>query len=246
MATLPVVAPVAEPPSHNRTRALVVGAIVGLLIVGAVGFAWSRSSNHDGDAASASATANVSTTLPAALGTIPIDLPTLPTEAPPITVAPRTAAVDPVAVQQATALNAMLDQSRVARSTIQGASNDVVGCGDVARGVELFASARVARSQLLDGLGVLRLDQLPEAAALRSWLTTAWESSVNADAAYEALGANLMRMPQCTRSAVLQDANYGRAGQYDGTSSHAKQQFVLIWNSIAPTYNLEKRTDADI
>jgi hypothetical protein len=214
-----------SPRSPNRNRAIVVGIIVGIVIVALAGVGWTQLSS-DKSAAPATPQATIPTTT-----TSPIPSTAAPTEPPP-------SAAIPVETPagQAKALNALLDQSAAARSSIAGGVNDISSCRNVAAGVQIFQTAGSRRQQLLDKLQRQSLTLLPNPDALRSALSAAWQNSIQADAQYAAWGTDLES--GCTSSTSTDDSHWRAAQSIDQSSTAAKRQFAELWNQIAAQFGL--------
>ena len=113
--------PAGSPRSPNRNRAILAGVIVGLVIAGAAGFAWAKSSDSDHKT---SVAAPLPTSAPLTSPTTPTT--PLPTE-PPITFTPTTSVLDMRSV--VSQLDATLTQSGVQVAQLKLVIDQYVSCG---------------------------------------------------------------------------------------------------------------------
>jgi len=153
------------------------------------------------------------------------------------------ASAGPQAASQAQALNALLDQSMNARQQVVDAVAAIQQCtspASVQAAASALGQAVTARQSLLGRLGSLDMSQVPGGAAAVGELRQAWQSSEQADSAYQKWGQEVAST--CKPNAAPQNADSSAGARASSAATTEKKAFVLDWNQIAAQYGLPSRT----
>jgi len=136
-----------------------------------------------------------------------------------------------------TALGSDLARSAAVRPTVQAAINDVQNCSESpASGEAALQQAINTRHDILQGLTTLDVSSLPNGPQLVSTLTTAMQNSLHADNDYHAWMADLVGAGSTCGSNASQDSNYVAGGTASAMATTSKNDFLAIWNPMAPRY----------
>jgi hypothetical protein len=224
--------------SSSRVPALLAGLAVGLVLLAGVAFAVRAST--DDDAAESTTNTFIAPVPPNPATVPPKTVSGVPTSPP----APRPTFDAVSATTQMRALDAMLDESALARQPINNAVTQIGECREIAAGVDTFARAGTARRALLGRLAALDLSAVSAGERLRGLLATAWQNSATADDAYVAWGNSLAN--GCDPATSRNDQNFANAHATDDSSTAAKNEFVALWNVAAPSFGLAPRDAGSI
>ncbi len=147
-----------------------------------------------------------------------------------------------VARQQAEDLSELLKDSNNSRDSVIRAVDDIKSCKRLPRAARDLRAAADQRTNLVDRLEGLELDQLPDNADLSSSLTEAWEASAEADE-YYAAWADEARADRdvCRGNQASHTDNASQGDVASGTATQAKEQAAELWNPIAREYGLPER-----
>lgn len=135
----------------------------------------------------------------------------------------------------ARSLDNLLVQNEQNRTSVQGATEQILSCGDVGAAVGQLRQRASFRAGLLRELADLDVSALPGSAALVADLRSAWQASITSDDAYAQWGAD--ETPACTPNDVA-DAHFRAAQASDAAATAAKRAFVARWDAAAPVYGL--------
>ena len=123
------------------------------------------------------------------------------------------------------------------RPTVQAAIDDVQNCSESpSNGEAALQQAISTRQNILQGLAALDVSGLPNGAQLVSTLTAAMQNSLNADNDYHAWMADLVNAGSTCGSNASQDSNYVAGGAASSAATTSKNDFLAIWNPMAPRY----------
>ncbi|MDX6364132.1 MAG: hypothetical protein QOC85_3142, partial [Streptomyces sp.] len=150
------------------------------------------------------------------------------------------ASADP-AKEQAVALDKLLADSNDSRDSVIRAVANVKVCNNLDQAATDLRDAAQQRGDLVTRLSGLKVDKLPDHAALTTALTSAWKASASADNHYaswadQAAGKNGCKKGQARTTGQTQAGN-----RASGTASAEKTKASRLWNSIASTYGLTQR-----
>ncbi|MEQ6025572.1 hypothetical protein SOM70_23680 [Streptomyces salinarius] len=152
--------------------------------------------------------------------------------------APASPSADP-AEQQAVELDKLLAESGTGRTTVINAVGDVKTCDNLSQAAKDLREAAKQRTGLVDSLGKLSVDKLPQHTELTTALTKAWQASASADNHYAAWADRTAGKKGCKKGkAATQPSAANRAS---GTASKEKAKAAKLWNAIAKKYGLTER-----
>ena len=214
---------VAPPPRHRPFRPGYLIAVVAAAVLAAVAGAFLATKaghvNNNARPASASSTA-VNPTPPvtsAATGPSPVAQP-------------------PGAATMA-AIGSDLTRSASVRPTVQPAIDGVRSCSvSPQSGESTLQQAISTRQDILTGLQTLSPSGLPNGAQLISTLETAMQDSINADKGYQSWMVDFANAGNPCGSDPGQDSNYTAGQDASNAATIAKNDFLAIWNPMAPQY----------
>jgi hypothetical protein len=134
-------------------------------------------------------------------------------------------------------LGSYLAQSALVRPGIQAAIISVQNCSESpAAGEAALQQAIKTRQDILNGLRTLSVAGLPNGQKLASTLTTAAQDSIAADKDYQRWMIDFAKSGTPCGSDPSQDSNYAAAVNASAAATTAKNDFVNIWNPMAPHY----------
>jgi hypothetical protein len=207
----------------------VVGAIIGLLVLGGVGAGgYALVSNTS----SSKPTSSTSTTAPTTT----------------VTTKPATSStVAPSSVERTEAgqLANLLSQNSGARGMVVTATQGVENCSvSPASGTSQLQSAINTRNSILSQLGSTSVDALPAGRQMVSALGDAMRSSLTSDQDYVAWMGDVATQgcPLPTAS----DASYQAALAASSQATAAKQTFANLWNPTAAQFGLQQYNESDL
>ncbi|MGW2044987.1 hypothetical protein ACWCPF_07360 [Streptomyces sp. NPDC001858] len=147
------------------------------------------------------------------------------------------------AEQQAVALDKLLADSGDSRASVISAVADVKACGNLAQAATDLRDAAKQRTDLVTSLAALKVDELPDHAALTTALTKAWQASASADNHYAAWADQVAatKKKSCKKGTARATAETQAGNRDSGTASTQKSQAAKLWNAIAKTYGLTQR-----
>jgi hypothetical protein len=211
--------------SSRRGWLMAVAAVVVLAAVGVVAFLAGKAGPHSSSPGTVNAAAS-SQVASASAGTSPASSSASGTQA---TQLPGAAAM--------TTLGSDLARSAAVRPTVQAAIDDVQNCSESpSSGEAALQQAINTRQDILQGLTTLDVSGLPNGAQLVSTLSTAMQNSLTADNDYHAWMADLVSAGSACGSNASQDSNYVAGGTASSAATTSKNDFLAIWNPMAPRY----------
>ncbi|MEU0727446.1 hypothetical protein, partial [Streptomyces sp. NPDC006140] len=142
---------------------------------------------------------------------------------------------------QAVELDKLLADSGDSRSTVIRAVADVKGCDNLAQAAKDLRDAAQQRTQLVTRLGGIKVDQLPDHAALTTALTKAWQASASADNHYAAWADQTAGKKGCKKGQARVTGQTQAGNRASGIASAEKTKAARLWNGIAKTYGLTER-----
>ncbi|MFF2429631.1 hypothetical protein [Streptomyces mirabilis] len=147
---------------------------------------------------------------------------------------------------QAVALDKLLADSNNSRDSVINAVENVKACNNLDQAASDLRDAAKQRSELVTRLGGLSVDKLPNNAQLTAALNSAWQASASADNHYAAWADQVKDKKGCKKGHARPTGQTAAANQASGTASAQKAKAARLWNSIASTYGLTRRTTTQL
>jgi hypothetical protein len=144
--------------------------------------------------------------------------------------------VSTLASEQAAALNMLLTSSVAARTALHDAVTQVRACTKLANAVSQLQGVVNQRDGEYSQASALPTSVLPDGAAIKSELSRALSSSLEADRDY-LTWAQQQLAGGCTPSD--QSSAYNTANGASQLANAAKQAFVQVWNPVAGKYGIK-------
>ncbi|WP_329367095.1 hypothetical protein [Streptomyces sp. NBC_01483] len=154
-------------------------------------------------------------------------------------------AADP-AKAQAVALDKLLADSNNSRDSVINAVENVKACTNLDQAAGDLRDAAKQRSELVTRLSGLSVDKLPNNAQLTAALNSAWQASASADNHYAAWADQVKGKKDCKKGHARRTGQTAEADQASGTATAQKVKAAKLWNSIASTYGLTRRTTTQL
>ncbi|MFE4752063.1 hypothetical protein ACFRIB_17575 [Streptomyces mirabilis] len=213
------------PGGRSRSRVPLIAAVgIGIVVLG-IG-AGAMLSGGGGDGGKDDSSKNVSATAGATDGS-------------------SSSAADP-AKAQAVALDKLLADSNNSRDSVIKAVENVKVCNNLDQAASDLRDAAKQRSELVTRLGGLSVDKLPNNAQLTAALNSAWQASASADNHYAAWADQVKDKKGCKKGHARSTGQRAAGDQASGTASAQKAKAARLWNSIASTYGLTRRTTTQL
>ncbi|MFD5075600.1 hypothetical protein [Streptomyces sp. NPDC058371] len=150
------------------------------------------------------------------------------------------ASADP-AKEQAVALDKLLADSNDSRDSVIRSVANVKVCNNLDQAGTDLRDAAQQRGDLVTRLSGLKVDKLPDHAALTTALTSAWKASASADNHYAAWADQAAGKHGCKKGQARTTGQTQAGNRASGTASAEKAKAAKLWNSIASTYGLTQR-----
>ncbi|MET7971493.1 hypothetical protein ABZW44_00160 [Streptomyces mirabilis] len=209
----------------SRSRVPLIAAVgIGIVVLG-IG-AGAMLSGGGGDSGKNDSSKNVSATAGATDGS-------------------SSSAADP-AKAQAVALDKLLADSNNSRDSVIKAVENVKVCNNLDQAASDLRDAAKQRSELVTRLSGLSVDKLPNNAQLTAALNSAWQASASADNHYAAWADQVKDKKGCKKGHARSTGQRTAGDQASGTASAQKAKAARLWNSIASTYGLTRRTTTQL
>jgi hypothetical protein len=140
-------------------------------------------------------------------------------------------------------VNQLLGSSGATRKSLQGAVSDAGHCTNLPSAVSRIQSVVNQRDTEYHRALKLTTAALPHGVAVKSNLTAALRSSLNADRAYLAWAQQ-----QLTNGCIptSQSSAYSAATTAGAEADAAKQAFVRVWNPVAARYDVPRTSPISI
>jgi hypothetical protein len=149
-------------------------------------------------------------------------------------------------LQQAQAVDALLDSSASGRHLVGPVVIALADCNSSIAPTAAVSSLQQAvsnRTGLLQQLGQLQVDALPDGASLRSLLQAAWNHSLQADQHYLNWAQSIANGSACN----TQNSEKLAGDAASVSATQAKASFVSAWNaSVAGPQNLTPRQESNL
>ncbi|BCL21197.1 hypothetical protein ACPCBX_15060 [Streptomyces tuirus] len=142
---------------------------------------------------------------------------------------------------QAVELDKLLADSGDSRSTVINAVADVKGCDNLPGAAKDLRDAAKQRNQLVTRLSGIKVDLLPDHAALTTALTKAWQASASADNHYAAWADQTAGKKGCKKGQARATNQTQAGNRASGVASTEKAKAAGLWNGIAKKYGLTER-----
>ncbi|MER6413174.1 hypothetical protein [Streptomyces humidus] len=145
--------------------------------------------------------------------------------------------------QQAVELDKLLADSGSSRASVISAVADVKACDNLSQAAADLRDAAEQRTGLVTKLSALKVDRLPDHAALTASLTKAWQASASADDHYAAWAGQVEgdKKKYCKKGSARTTGEAQAGNRASGTASAQKSQAAKLWNEIAKKYGLTQR-----
>jgi hypothetical protein len=145
--------------------------------------------------------------------------------------------------EQAVALDKLLADSGDSRTAVVGAVENVKRCDKLGEAAQALRGAAQQRADLVTRLNEIKVDQLPDHAALTTALTKAWQASKSADEHYAGWADQVAgdRRKFCKHGRARNTPETGAAAEQSGIATQEKQKASDLWNRIAKEWNLTER-----
>jgi hypothetical protein len=116
-----------------------------------------------------------------------------------------------------------------------GAVADVKACDNLSQAAADLRDAAKQRTDLVTRLAALKVDQLPNHAALTTALTKAWQASASADNHYAAWADQVAgsKKKSCKKGSARTTSETQAGNRASGTASAQTSQAATLWNQIA-------------
>ncbi|GAA3739596.1 hypothetical protein [Streptomyces tremellae] len=150
------------------------------------------------------------------------------------------------AAGQAKALDALLADSNSSREAVIGAVGSIKSCKNLDGAADDLHGAASQRQGLVDRLGKITIDKLPDHAALAAALTEGWKASASADNHYAQWATQAKSRKVCKHGSARRTSATGQGDRASGEATTAKTRAAKLWNSIAGQYGLQQRTASDL
>ncbi len=147
-----------------------------------------------------------------------------------------------LASRQAAAVNTLLGSSVATRRALQGAVSEARDCTNLSGAVSQIQDAVDQRSTEYSQASALSISGLPDGTIVKTDLTAALRSSLEADRDYLAWAQQLEL--GCVPAA--QSSAYDAAYAADEQANAAKEAFVQVWNPVAARYGIQQQSPASI
>lgn len=157
--------------------------------------------------------------------------------------APPSPSAATVAARQAAAVNQLLGTSGATRKSLQGAVSDAGHCTNLPSAVSRIQNVVNQRDTEYHRALKLTTAALPHGTAVKSNLTAALRSSLNADRAYLTWAQQQMTNGCIPTS---QSSAYSAATTAGAEADAAKQDFVQVWNPVAARYGVPRTSPISI
>ncbi|MEW2548962.1 hypothetical protein AB0910_24880 [Streptomyces sp. NPDC047002] len=213
-------------PGRKKSPAILVAAVAGVAAVGlGVGALLSTGGGGgDGDK----------------------DQSTVAAQSPAASASSGTSAGSDAAAGQAKALDGLLADSNSSREAVIGAVGDIKSCKNLDGAADDLHGAASQRQGLVDRLGKITIDKLPDHAALAAALTEGWKASASADNHYAQWAAQAKSHKVCKHGSARRTGATGEGDRASGEATTAKTRAAKLWNSVATRYGLKQRTASDL
>jgi hypothetical protein len=156
--------------------------------------------------------------------------------------APASASAPPLASNQATAVSDLLSSSAATRKALQGAVGEARDCTDLSSAIGQIQDAVNQRSTEYNQASALSTSALADGAIVKTDLTAALRSSLQADRDYLAWAQQLKL--GCVPA--TQSSAYDAAYQADQQANAAKEAFIQVWDPVAARYGIQPESPGSI
>jgi hypothetical protein len=119
-------------------------------------------------------------------------------------------------------------------------------CNNLDQAASDLRDAAKQRSELVTRLSGLSVDKLPNNAQLTAALNSAWQASASADNHYAAWADQVKGKKGCRKGQARSTGQRAAGDQASGTATAQKVKAAKLWNSIASTYGLTRRTTTQL
>ena len=163
--------------------------------------------------------------------------------APSASSAPPSPSAATLASRQAAAVNTLLGSSGATRKALQGAVSDAGHCTNLPSAISRIQRVVNQRSTEYHQAQALTTAAIPDGTTVKSDLTAALRSSLNADRAY-LTWAQQQQANGCVPTS--QSSAYSAATTAGAEADAAKRAFVRVWNPVAAKYGVPRTTPTSI
>jgi serine/threonine protein kinase len=155
---------------------------------------------------------------------------------------PASPSAPPLASNQATAVSDLLSSSAATRKALQGAVGEARDCTDLPSAIGQIQDAVNQRSTEYSQASALSTSALADGATVKTDLTAALHSSLEADRDYLSWAQQLkLGCVPATESSA-----YDAAYQADQQANAAKEAFIQVWDPVAARYGIQPESPGSI
>jgi len=147
-----------------------------------------------------------------------------------------------LASRQAAAVNDLLSSSAATRKALQGAVSKARDCTDLSSAVSQIQNAVIQRNAEYNQASALSTSALADGTIVKTDLTVALRSSLDADRDFLAWAQQL----KLGCAAATQSSAYNAAYQADQLANAAKEAFIQVWNPVAAQYGIRQESPGSI
>lgn len=140
-------------------------------------------------------------------------------------------------------MNDLLSSSAATRKALQGAISKASDCTDLSSAVRKIQAAVNQRSTEYSQASALSTSALADGAIVKTDLTAALRSSLDADRDYLAWAQRELKLG-C--APAPQSSAYNAAYKADEQADAAKEVFVQVWNPVAARYGIQPESPGSI
>ncbi|MBT2440863.1 hypothetical protein J7E93_12225 [Streptomyces sp. ISL-36] len=147
---------------------------------------------------------------------------------------------------QAKELDKLLADSNNSRDAVIRSVEAIKQCKNLDQAATDLRGAAQQRRGLVTRLQGLRVDKLPQNAALTASLTKAWQASASADDHYAAWAVQMKGKKACKDGKARSTNHAVEAHKKSGEATTAKKEAAGLWNPTAVKYGLTQRTPTQL
>lgn len=127
-----------------------------------------------------------------------------------------------------------------------GAVADIKSCKNLDGAATDLHNAATQRQGLVDQLGKITIDKLPDHAELAASLTQGWKASAAADDHYAQWAKQAKSRKVCKHGSARRTSAAGEGDTSSGQATTAKTRAAKLWNAVATQYGLKQRSSSDL
>ncbi|MBW1600390.1 hypothetical protein, partial [Streptomyces sp. JJ38] len=145
------------------------------------------------------------------------------------------------AEEQAQALDELLADSNNSRDSVISSVENIKRCKKLGQSAKDLRAAAGQRDGLVERLGKLSLDKLPDHEKLSGRLEDAWKASAEADEHYADWADQVAGEDGCDDGEAKLTESLRKGHRASGDATSAKEDAAALWNPVAREYGLTER-----